>query len=93
MHPETVSDIFISYARPDRAKAQMLAKALEELGWSVWWDPKIRPGKTFHEVIESGAGSGKVRHRFVVTKVGSVQLGNRGSYRRKGAKSSRPGFN
>jgi hypothetical protein len=28
---KTVSDIFISYARPDRARAQMLAKALEVL--------------------------------------------------------------
>jgi TIR domain/Protein of unknown function (DUF1566) len=54
-----VSDIFISYARPDRAKAQMLAKALEELGWSVWWDPKIRPGKTFHAVINRALEAAK----------------------------------
>lgn len=47
-----MSDIFISYARPDRAKAELLAKALEHAGWSVWWDAKIPPGRTFDEVIE-----------------------------------------
>ena len=54
-----MSDIFISYARPDRPKAQVLAKALEEVGWSVWWDPKIRPGKTFHEVINQALEAAK----------------------------------
>jgi hypothetical protein len=32
---ETMSDIFISYAREDRKTAQRLAKALEAQGWSV----------------------------------------------------------
>ena len=47
----TVSDIFISYSKSDRGKAEVLAKSLEREGWSVWWDPKIPPGKTFDEVI------------------------------------------
>jgi TIR domain len=47
-----VSDIFISYSKSDRAKAQVLAKALEGEGWSVWWDPKMRPGQSFDEVID-----------------------------------------
>ena len=46
-----MADVFISYAREDRAKAQQLAKVLEEKGWSVWWDPEISPGKTPDEVI------------------------------------------
>jgi TIR domain/Protein of unknown function (DUF1566) len=58
VHP-AVSDIFISYARPDRAKAQVLAKALAEVGWSVWWDPKIPPGKTFDDVIEQALEAAK----------------------------------
>jgi hypothetical protein len=28
----------------------MLAAALEREGWSVWWDLKIPPGKTFNGV-------------------------------------------
>ena len=47
-----MSDIFISYSQSDRAKARMLADALQGEGWSVWWDPKIPPGKTFDEVID-----------------------------------------
>lgn len=46
-----MSDIFISYASEDRDKAHQLAQALETLGWSVWWDRKIAPGKSFDKVI------------------------------------------
>ena len=40
MGPENaeMSDIFISYASRDRPKAQVLAQALMQRGWSVWWD-------------------------------------------------------
>lgn len=47
-----MSDIFISYARGDRAQAEKLAHALKAEGWLVWWDPVIPAGKTFDEVIE-----------------------------------------
>jgi TIR domain len=47
-----MSDIFISYATEDRKVAQRLARTLINLGWSVWWDRKIPPGKSFDEVIE-----------------------------------------
>ncbi len=47
-----MSDIFVSYSQSDRATARMLADALQREGWSVWWDPKIPPGKTFDEVID-----------------------------------------
>ena len=48
----TLSDIFISYSKSDRAKAQMLAKALQREGWSVWWDARIPPGQSLDEVID-----------------------------------------
>ena len=54
-----MSDIFISYAKGDRPKVEPLAKALEEHGWSVWWDRKIPPGKTFAQVIQEAINAAK----------------------------------
>ena len=48
-----MANVFVSYAREDSAKAAMIAKALTQRGWSVWWDRTIAPGKTFDEVIEA----------------------------------------
>ena len=47
-----MADIFISYARADRPRAERLAQALERTGSSVWWDREIPPGRSFDEVIE-----------------------------------------
>lgn len=47
-----MSDIFLSYASRDRSKAIEIARELEKIGWSVWWDRKIPPGKTFANVIK-----------------------------------------
>lgn len=54
-----MSDIFISYAREDKERAAVLAKALENKGWTVWWDRKIPPGKTFSRVIEEAIEAAK----------------------------------
>ncbi|MCB1725505.1 MAG: toll/interleukin-1 receptor domain-containing protein [Gammaproteobacteria bacterium] len=48
-----MSDIFISYAKDDRAKAQRIADALEGYGWSVFWDPEIPVGQTWRKVIDT----------------------------------------
>jgi len=48
----TLSDIFISYKREEQPQAKALAEALEGQGWSVWWDPKLRAGEHFDDVIE-----------------------------------------
>lgn len=47
-----MTDVFISYASEDRARAEMLAGALAALGWSVWWDRKIITGQAFDQAIE-----------------------------------------
>jgi TIR domain len=47
-----VADIFLSYANEDVEHARVLAEALQRVGWSVWWDHHIPPGKSWAEVIE-----------------------------------------
>ncbi|WP_017327785.1 toll/interleukin-1 receptor domain-containing protein [Synechococcus sp. PCC 7336] len=51
-----MSDIFISYTRNDRPKAERLARALEDRGLSVWWDRSIPAGQTFDDAIEEAIG-------------------------------------
>jgi len=46
------TDIFLSYARADRATARTFAQSLAEEGFSVWWDASLHSGETFDEVIE-----------------------------------------
>jgi hypothetical protein len=54
-----MSDIFISYAREDRARALVLADLFQKQGWSVWWDRNIVPGASFDQVIESELAAAK----------------------------------
>jgi hypothetical protein len=48
----SVTDIFLSYARQDRASARIFAECLGEEGFKVWWDASLHSGETFDEVIE-----------------------------------------
>jgi hypothetical protein len=48
-----MTDIFISYASDDRPRVKTLVDALQQKGWSVWWDRTILAGKTFDRVIEA----------------------------------------
>ncbi len=54
-----MSDIFLSYKSEDRERAKIIAKALEQQGYSVWWDRIIPPGKTFDQVIEEALDAAK----------------------------------
>ncbi len=51
--------IFLSYASSNRPTARAMAEALSALGWSVWWDRTILPGKTYDQVIETALNSAK----------------------------------
>ena len=46
-----MADVFVSYARADRARVAPIVAALEAQGWSVWWDPAIVPGEEFDRQI------------------------------------------
>jgi len=46
-----MADIFISFTHKDEERVQHLVRALEELGWSVFWDRHIPAGKTWRSYI------------------------------------------
>jgi adenylate cyclase len=46
-----MADVFVSYARSDRARIAPLVAAIEAKGWSVWWDAEIDPGQEFDRRI------------------------------------------
>ncbi|MGB9430490.1 MAG: TIR domain-containing protein [Gammaproteobacteria bacterium] len=48
-----MADVFVSYARADKARVAPLVAAIEAKGWSVWWDPEISPGQEFDDQIDS----------------------------------------
>jgi len=48
-----MADVFISYARVDKARVAPLVAAIEAKGWSVWWDPEISPGREFDDEIDT----------------------------------------
>jgi adenylate cyclase len=47
-----MADVFLSYARSDKARVAPLVAAIEAQGWSVWWDPSISPGQQFDDQID-----------------------------------------
>jgi len=53
-------DIFLSYKREDEAKAGRLARALEEEGFSVWWDRSLLPATSWREQIQAALDAAKV---------------------------------
>lgn len=54
-----MTDVFVSYARDDQAKAQAIAKALEARGFDVWWDPELLPGESYASKIQGVLKSAK----------------------------------
>ena len=48
-----MADVFVSYARSDKARVAPLVGAIVAQGWTVWWDPEITPGQEFDDMIEA----------------------------------------
>ncbi len=47
-----MANIFVSYAREDRARVEPFVTLLNDQGWSVWWDRALVPGHTFENRID-----------------------------------------
>jgi hypothetical protein len=48
-----MADVFISYKREDRPAAERLARALEQLGFDVWYDFELLSGDQYRHVIKA----------------------------------------
>ena len=55
-----MANVFLSYARDDLAKAELVTAALERLGHSVWWDRRVQGGSRFSLEIEQALKSADV---------------------------------
>jgi hypothetical protein len=51
-----VAHVFISYAREDREFARRLAEALQQNGFTVWWDWDLVGGSNFRSRIKDAIG-------------------------------------
>jgi len=47
-----MADVFISYSREDRARAEQIARGLQAQNLDVFWDSEIPPGQTWADYIE-----------------------------------------
>jgi len=54
-----MADVFLSYAKEDRHRAQQVAAALTGSGWSVWWDADLVPGVRYREEIAAQLSSAR----------------------------------
>src|SRR6188508_2739259 len=54
-----MADVFVSYARVDKARVAPIVAAIEAQGWSVWWDPEIAAGQLFDDQIEAQLAAAK----------------------------------
>jgi hypothetical protein len=66
----SLSDIFISYSRGDKARVKPLAEELTRQGWSVWWDHTILPGKSWDRVIEKALDEARCVVVLLVARLG-----------------------
>src|SRR3954451_21052514 len=47
-----MTDVFVSYARPDEAQAIAVAEALQSLGYEVWRDDELPAHRAYADVIQ-----------------------------------------
>src|SRR4051812_43201810 len=54
-----MSDVFVSYARPDEPQAGRVAEALRGAGYGVWRDDELPAHRAYAEVIEERINGAK----------------------------------
>ena len=69
----TAPDVFISYAREDRARAETVAAALATQRIAVWWDRQLAGGQDYADII--GAQLDAARVVLVLWSAASVHSG------------------
>lgn len=48
-----MADVFLSYARPDAALAERIAREIGKAGWTVWYDRELPAHRAYADVIAS----------------------------------------
>src|SRR5690242_10367216 len=56
---DSMSDVFVSYARPDEPQAKRVADALRSVGYEVWRDDELPAHRAYSDVIEERLKSAK----------------------------------
>ncbi len=54
-----MTDVFISYSQAEPHYTIALAKALQDKGYSVWWDAGITPGESIHRIVQERLSKAK----------------------------------
>ncbi|HEV8407652.1 MAG TPA: toll/interleukin-1 receptor domain-containing protein, partial [Sphingomicrobium sp.] len=54
-----MSDVFVSYARPDELQAGRVSDALRALGYEVWRDDELPAHRAYADVIEERLNSAR----------------------------------
>ena len=47
-----MADVFLSYKKENRARAEQIASVLRSEGFSVWWDDSLTPKASWDSEIE-----------------------------------------
>lgn len=55
-YPAAMADIFVSYSRRNRDRVAAISGALEESGYTLWWDRQLATGADYGTVIEREIG-------------------------------------
>lgn len=82
---EAERDVFVSYKSEDRARIELLVRALEESGLTIWWDAHLTGGGEWRAEIERRLAAA----RLVLVVWSRLSVGPEGSFVRDEAERGR----